>query len=126
MQRIAAALAVILATTAAAQTPDPRLAAQEEYARAHHEAQRMHTHWYRGFVGDGVNQCVDTGGTWPPTQDLVREGFIAHLEGAAQLAPGHYLEVYTDGGSTTLVYATTRYACQQILDGMIESRAESK
>lgn len=125
MKRIATALAVIITTTAVAQTPDPRLAAQES-ARAHREAQRIHVHWYRGFVGDGVNQCVDTGGMWPPTQDLVREGFIVHLVGAAQLAPGHYLEVYTDGASTTLIYATTRYACQQILDGMIESRAKTR
>jgi hypothetical protein len=123
-----AAFAAALATSALATslTPEQEAQADRYIAQSHREAQQIHTRWYRGFVGDGVNECRETGGTWPPTQDLARNDWQVHVEAAAQLAPGHYMEIYTDGGSTTLVYATTRGACQQILESMIETKAGSR
>jgi hypothetical protein len=91
----------------------------------HQDAQRGGYHWYRGFIGDGVNQCRDVGGNWPPKEDLLRNswrraGFLAaaRVEGGKQIA-----EVYSDGTYTTLVYGTSMSACQDMLEQMIAAFA---
>lgn len=95
-------------------------------AQTHREVQRMHVRWYRGFLGDGINQCTETGGKWTPSEDLVRNNWMVRLDGATELSPGQYAEIYSDGGSTTLVYATTLADCQQVLNGLIESQAQRR
>jgi hypothetical protein len=123
-----AVCAALLATGACATglTPAQEAEVDRSIAQAHSEAQRLHVRWYRGFMGDGINECTDTGGVWSPKQDLVRNGWSVRLAAAAQLASGQYMEIYSDGGSTTLVYATKQSACQQILDGLIESEAQPR